>query len=151
MQKYWIGVASADHVARGRSEGFMQVCHGKAAPLHRIKPKDGVLYYSPTQLFGATDGLQSFTAIGFARDCVPYCVNLGPGFTPFRRDVAWLQATPAPIRPLLDKLDLTRGLRNWGYGFRFGLLEISPCDFTTIARAMTGVLPMAVESMPITP
>ena len=45
MQNYWIGVASADHVARGRADGFMQVCHGKAAPLRRIKPGDGVVYY----------------------------------------------------------------------------------------------------------
>jgi hypothetical protein len=31
----WIAVASAEHAQRGRSEGFMQVCHGKAAPLRR--------------------------------------------------------------------------------------------------------------------
>ena len=28
--------------------GFMQVSHGKAAPLRRIRPGDGVAYYSPT-------------------------------------------------------------------------------------------------------
>jgi hypothetical protein len=33
----WIAVASADHVGRGRAPGFMQVCHGKAAPLRRIQ------------------------------------------------------------------------------------------------------------------
>lgn len=144
MHNYWVGVASADHVARGRADGFMQVCHGKAAPLRRIKPGDGVIYYSPTQVFGAADGLQSFTAIGFARDHLPYLVDMGQGFTPYRRDVDWVSSTPALIRPLLDQLDLTRGLRNWGYGFRFGLLAITPGDFATIGRAMRADLPGAV-------
>jgi hypothetical protein len=40
-RKYWIAVGSAEHVRRGRSEGFMQVNHGKAAPLKRIKPAIG--------------------------------------------------------------------------------------------------------------
>jgi hypothetical protein len=29
MSKYWIGVASANHVRLGRGEGFMQLRHGK--------------------------------------------------------------------------------------------------------------------------
>ena len=33
MTKYWIAVASAEHVRRGNQGGFMQVNHGKAAPL----------------------------------------------------------------------------------------------------------------------
>ena len=151
MQNYWIGVASADHVARGQVDGFMQVCHGKAAPLRRIKPGDGVVYYSPTQVFGAADGLQSFTAIGFARDHLPYQVEMGQGFTPYRRDVAWVPATPALIRPLLAHLDLTRGVRNWGYGFRFGLLAITRDGFATIGRAMRADLGHGVESASITP
>jgi len=44
----WIAVASAEHVRRGQSEGFMQVCHGKAAPLRRVRPGNRVVYYSPT-------------------------------------------------------------------------------------------------------
>ena len=50
--RYWIAVASADHVARGIAGGFMQVCHGKRAPLARIRPGDGIIYYAPTQTFG---------------------------------------------------------------------------------------------------
>ncbi len=48
--KSWIAVASAEHVRLGRSQGFMQVCHGKAAPLRRITPGDAVAYYSPTEI-----------------------------------------------------------------------------------------------------
>lgn len=47
MTAYWIGVASAEHVRRGRAEGFMQLGHGKEAPLRRLRPGDGIVYYSP--------------------------------------------------------------------------------------------------------
>ena len=70
----------------------MQVCHGKAAPLKRIQPGDGVVYYSPTNVFRGNDGLQSFTAIGVVRDGSPYQADMGCGFTPFRRDVDWRDA-----------------------------------------------------------
>ena len=146
MQNFWIGVASADHVARGEADGFIQVCHGKAAPIQRIKPGDGVVYYSPTQVYRAADGLQAFTAIGFARDHDPYLVDMGQSFKPYRRDVTWVQSRPSPIRPLLDQLDLTRGLRNWGYAFRFGLLAITAADFATIGRAMQADIAKHVES-----
>ena len=43
MSRNWLAVASANHVRKGRAEGFMQVCHGKLAPLRRIKPGDHVV------------------------------------------------------------------------------------------------------------
>lgn len=132
----WIAVASAEHVRRGRREGFMQVCHGKAAPLRRVKPGSRVVYYSPTETFGGIDRLQAFTALGIVRDVEAYQVDMGGGFHPFRRDIDWLEARPAPIKPLLDRLELTKGQRNWGQKFRFGLVAISVPDMTAIAEAM---------------
>lgn len=136
MSEHWVAVASAEHVRRGRAEGFMQVCHGKVAPLQRIKPGDGVVYYSPTTTFGGKDRLQAFTAIGIARDGSPYRADMGGGFHPFRRDVSWRAAEEAPIQPLLDALDFTAGKRNWGYQLRFGLFSIGAHDFGMIAEAM---------------
>jgi hypothetical protein len=129
-------VASAQHVRRGRKDGFMQVNHGKAAPLRRIKPGDGIAYYSPTTILGEKDGLQAFTAIGTVREGEPYQGEMGGGFTPFRRDVEWMAAAEAPIKPLLDRLDFTAGKSNWGYQLRFGLFPVSAADFALIAEAM---------------
>jgi len=136
MPNHWIAVASAEHVRRGRSEGFMQVAHGKAAPLERVKPGDRVAYYSPTTVLGKKDKLQSFTAIGTVKDGEPYMADMGKGFRPYRRDVDWVRANETPIAPLLDKLELTAGKPNWGYKFRFGLIQVSPADFGLIAKAM---------------
>ena len=136
MSAHWIAVASAAHVRIGREGAFMQVNHGKAAPLRRVKPGDGIVYYSPSTVLGEKDGLQSFTAIGAVRDGEPYQGYMGAGFTPFRRDVDWAKAEEAPIKPLLDRLDFTAGRPNWGYQFRFGLFSISAHDFALIAGAM---------------
>lgn len=136
MTGNWIAVASAEHVRRGRAEGFMQVCHGKAAPLRRIRPGDRVTYYSPTVVLGRKDRLQAFTAIGVVRDGEPYRFQMSDDFCPFRRDVMWLAAQETPIRPLLDKLELAVGRKNWAYQLRFGLLAISDRDMRIIAAAM---------------
>ncbi|AWK89990.1 EVE domain-containing protein [Azospirillum thermophilum] len=132
----WIAVACAEHVRRGRAEGFMQVCHGKAAPLRRLSAGDRVAYYSPTVTFRGPDPLQAFTAIGLVRPGAPYQADMGYGFHPFRRDVDWLDGAEAPIRPLLDRLEFARGGRTWGYQLRFGLFEVSGADMDLIAGAM---------------
>lgn len=135
MTKYWIAVASADHARRGKA-GFMQVNHGKKAPLQRIHAGDGVTYYSPAETMGGKDKLQSFVSIGRVRDEELYQGVMGGDFVPWRRNVDYLEAAEAPIAPLLDTLDFTRGNRNWGYQMRFGLFEISEHDFRVIAGAM---------------
>jgi hypothetical protein len=140
----WIGVAAANHVARGRAGGFMQVNHGKRAPLARIRPGDTIIYYAPTTEYGGGEKLQSFVAAGTVRPGELYTGVMGEGFTPWRRDVDWFEAEPAPILPLLDKLEMTRGKANWGYGFRFGLVRISDHDRDEILKAM-GVRQLASE------
>lgn len=137
----WIAVASAEHVRLGRAGGFMQVCHGKAAPLRRLRPGDRVAYYSPWEVYRSTEKLQIFSAIGLVREGEPYQFDMGGGFVPFRRDVGWLKAEEAPIKPLLDVLDFTGGIRNWGYQLRFGLFEVSDHDMRRIAESMKAMLP----------
>jgi hypothetical protein len=138
----WIAVASAAHVRIGRAGGFMQVCHGKAAPLRRLSEGDLVAYYSPTETFGGRDRLQAFTAIGIVKPRAPYQVDIGNAFAPFRRDVAWSRADPAPIHPLLGDLSFSRDNSNWGYQLRFGLFKVEPDDIKRIADAMGATLAM---------
>lgn len=142
----WVALASADHVARGREWGIMQVGHGKGAPLRRLHADDRVAYYSPVRRFGTKEACQAFTAIGVVRDERVYQVDMGEGFMPFRRDVGYLHAQEASIHPLLDALSFTRGLRSWGYAFRFGLLKVSNDDMALISRAMKADLPAPVPA-----
>ena len=136
MSANWVAVASAEHVALGRAEGFMQVHHGKLGALRRIHPGDRVVYYSPTHAFKGKERLQAFTAIGVVREREPYRVDMGGGFHPYRRDIDWLDASEASILPLRDELEFTRGGSNWGSKLRFGLVKISAHDMRLIAKAM---------------
>ncbi len=135
--RYWIGVASRDHVHRGIAGGFCQLDHGKAAPVRRLSPSDGIVYYSPRTALDGGEPVQAFTGIGHVAPGEPYMGNMGGGFLPTRRDVAWAKdARDAPIRPLLDRLSFTRGRSNWGIVMRRGLFSIDAQDFAIIAAAM---------------
>lgn len=134
MSKFWVAVASAEHARRGRA-GFMQVNHGKASPLRRVQPGDGITYYSPAETIGGKDRLQAFTTIGIVRPGEIYPGEMG-GWTAYRRDVAYFDARETRIAPLLSQLDFVRGRTNWGYQLRFGLFEITEHDFRLIAAAM---------------
>ena len=136
----WIAVASAQHARRGCATpgaGFMQVCHGKAAPLRRVQAGDRVAYYAPTVTMGGKDKLQAFVSIGIALPGAPYAFDMGGGFVPFRKDVAYVPAQEAPIAPLLDSLEFVMEDRmRWGAKFRFGLFAVSDHDMRVIAQAM---------------
>ncbi len=142
MTRYWIGVAAADHIARGVAGGFMQANHGKAAAVKRVTPGDVVAFYSPMKEFGCTEKLQAFTALGVVKDRPPYEGDMGAGLKPFRRNMAWREATPAPIQPLLEKLSFTRGQKSWGYKFRFGFFEIDEADMKEISKSMADPHPI---------
>ena len=143
MTACWVAVASAEHVAIGRAQGFLQVGHGKGAPLKRLHAGDRIAYYSPVRVFGTKDACQAFTAVGVVRDERVYQGQMtntgGDDFKPFRKDVDWFAAQEAPIRPLLESLSFTPGKSNWGYAFRFGLLKVTEADMDLIARAMHAV------------
>jgi EVE domain len=134
--KSWIAVASANHVAIGRAQGFMQVNHGKAAPLKRALPGDRVIYYAPTRVFGGKERLQAFVAHGRVAPGDVYQGVMSADFIAFRRDVIWDEAHEAPIAPLLPRLSFTAGRLNWGQPFRWGFFEISDADAELIAEAM---------------
>ena len=133
--KCWLGVVSKEHVMRGVAGNYVQVCHGKKAPLNRMKSGDLFVYYSPVVTFGGKDKLQAFTAIGIVQDETAYQVEMFPGFKPFRRDVKFEPScVEVPIASLKSKLSITQG--NWGMTFRRGHIEVPLDDFRVIAAAM---------------
>ena len=69
-----------------------------------------------------------------------YAFDMGNGFVPFRRDVAYVAAQEALIEPLLDGLESVEDRAHWDYKFRFGLFQVSDSDMRLIAQAMQGDL-----------
>lgn len=135
--RYWVGVASKNHVARGVEGGFCQLCHGKPQPLKRMSPGDWIIYYSPKETFEGSTPLQAFTAIGQIVGEQVYVHEMAPGFVPYRRDVSYtVNARAVDIKLLLDCLSFIKDKQRWGYAFRFGHFEIPIDDFKTISQAM---------------
>jgi EVE domain len=134
--RYWIGVASKDHVMKGVEGSFSQLCHGKNNPLKRLSAGDWIIYYSPRTEMNGGNTVQAFTAFGQILEGEPYAFDMGNGFIPYRRDVSFKSAQDAPIRPLLHELSFIKNKQSWGYVFRFGLIEIPEPDFQRIAKEM---------------
>lgn len=139
--RFWIGVASREHVRLGVTGGFSQLCHGKAHPLKRMSIGDWLIYYSPKERFEENAPCQKFTAIGKVTGEEVYPFEMFPGFIPYRRNIHFLEATDAPIRPLIDQLSFIREKTRWGYAFRLGHLEIQRTDFEVISTVMLGRSP----------
>ena len=87
--KFWIGTVSKEHVMKGVAGGFCQVCHGKQAPLNRMKKGDFLIYYSPKLTLEGGESYQKFTAIGQIQHGEAYQVEMAPGFMPFRKNVSY--------------------------------------------------------------
>ena len=138
-ETHWVVTASADHAARGKAAAIVQANHGKDAPLRRMTPGDGVVIYSPRNTFRDGPPLQAFTLIGRIADAEPYQHGFA-GHLMWRRPVLWQETHWAPIRPLLDQLDITRGLKSWGMAFRYGLSKLTRADFALIAHALLAPL-----------
>lgn len=137
-RRYWIGVASREHVLLGATGGFSQLCHGKAGPLRRMAGGDWMIYYSPKEKMGGDKPCRRFTAIGRVAESAPYLYDMGGGFVPWRRDVAFLPCVEAEIVPLLDRLSFIADKKHWGYPFRWGHFQVPETDFRAIAAAMLG-------------
>jgi hypothetical protein len=135
-RRYWVGVVSAEHVRKAVEGGFCQLNHGKEAPLRRLQPGDRILYYSSRETMQSGEPLQAFTAIGEVLDEEPYAVAVTKDFHPFRRNVRYFSAEPAPIRPLLPHLSFSRGNAAWGQVLRRGTFEIEESDYKLILKAM---------------
>ena len=135
-RNYWIGVVSRSHVQLGVKGGFMQLSHGKRAPLEKLRAGDGLVMYSPRTSYPDGEVLQSFTAIGVVTSGEIYQVEMTPDFKPYRLDVTFLESREAPIKPLVDGLSFIRNKTHWGAAFRLGQLKIPAEDFDLIAQAM---------------
>jgi predicted RNA-binding protein len=127
---------SKEHVQRGVSGSFIQVCHGKEAPLKRMKKGDFLIVYSSKITMMGNEKCQAFTAIGQVKNDEVYPFRMSENFIPFRKDIDFLKYTEISIIPLIDKLNFIVNKKAWGYPFRFGFFEIDEKDFNFISEKM---------------
>ena len=142
MNTYWIALASNEHVQVGKAGNFACVTHGKKQPLEKMHPQDGIIYYSPTELFGDNKPLRQFTALCLVNDTPPFQKEeLFNGFSPWAREVTYTDAQPVSIKALLADLSFVKNKKHWGMYFRRGVFSIPKADFILIASKMGVTLP----------
>ena len=95
--RYWVSVASKDHVKSGILAGIAQACHGKASPLKRMRKDDFIIFYSGKQTMGRNEMCQEFTAIGKVADDEVYQFKVSENF--FARQGATLNFFKAQMFP----------------------------------------------------
>lgn len=134
--KYWVASISKEHTMRGVTGGFIQVCHGKEAPLKRMKKGDYLLIYSSKITMEGNEKCQAFSAVGKIKDDKVYQFQMTEAFKPFRRNIEFLECAETSIIPLIDDLEFIQNKKSWGYPFRFGFFEINENDFNFITSRM---------------
>lgn len=136
-RSFWLGVAAAAHVRQGVEGGFAQLGHGKHLAVKSLEKGDLLAYYAPRETLEGGAAVQAFTAVGEVISNAPYQVHLPSGFAPWRVDICYFECTPAPIRPLLDDLELTRSRGSkWGMAVRGSKSRLSAADMALICAAM---------------
>lgn len=134
--RYWMAAITKEHTLRAISGGFIQVCHGKEAPLKRMKKGDFILVYSSKISMEGKEKCQAFTAIGQVSGDEVYPFQMTENFIPFRRNINFVKCNETSIIPLIDGLEFIRDKKSWGYPFRFGFFEINTADFKLITSKM---------------
>lgn len=132
--RYFVGVASKNHIEIGCAGGFCQLCHGKSAPLKRMKQGDRIIYYSPKLCLDSKEPYQQFTALGTIADENVYQVEMFQGFFPFRRNVVWDEIMrECPLSVAKTHCEW----KNYAPKLRFGHFEVSLSFFGFLAEYMT--------------
>jgi hypothetical protein len=123
--KYYMGVASKNHVEIGKKFGIIQLCHGKSHPLEKLQPNDWIIYYSPKLIYGEDNMCQEFTAIAQITESPVYVVD---GMA--RRSVLYYNNRGIKYQDLKNELMFSSSY------FRFGFFEIGLEDFTILYNGM---------------
>jgi len=125
--KHWIAVISLEHAQIAATSGFLQVCHGKAAPLKATRAGDEFFIYCPKTRMKDGKSLKQIAFRGHFKDDRVYQVEQFPGFHPWRKDVCFDGQFQALALLSVEGMELTRN-PHWGMLARRGFFEISAHD-----------------------
>ncbi|CDG22242.1 conserved protein of unknown function [Xenorhabdus poinarii G6] len=133
--KHWIAVISRAHARIAADSGFLQVCHGKAAPLRKTRAGDEVFIYCPRSEIGSGEILKTVEYQCVFNDDDIYQVEQFPGFKPFRKNVTFNRNFQSVA--LKDVIGLEFNTDpHWGMLARRGFFEISTHDAELLRIAM---------------
>ena len=101
----------------GVAGGYMQVNHGKAGPLERMRAGDGFAFYSPRTSYPRRRAAAGVHRHRPHSNGTVYQAAGGDPRRPFRLTSTIPRAAGA-VRPLIDELTFIRSKTHWGAAFR---------------------------------
>ena len=139
-RRFYLGVASLNHITTAVELGVCQFGHGNRSSVAELGPGDWLVYYATREFMDSGDKVQAFTAIGEVSNGEIESVSKdGRAF--YCRPVEYrIGAREVSVREVLDDLTFVSDKRNWGISFRGSKREIPGDDFRVIAKAM-GIAP----------
>ncbi len=136
-QRFWIGVAVAEHIRIGAEEGFCAFAHGNHKAVGKLSLGDRFLYYATKEHFenGQSTGqaVQAFLASGEVTGDVR--ADEREGYPAFVRNAKYDPLFNVPVKPLINRLSFIKNPQYWGMAFRRSLFEISESDYRIIMDA----------------
>jgi hypothetical protein len=136
MARYFLAVASRDHVLTGVSAGFCHAGPGKGALLSQMAEGDWLAYYSPRESHREATPCRRFTAIGRVAKGRISTAGGSEDMVGHRRPMRYLRCFPVPASAPVRSLSFVRNRKKWGVSFRRGFFEVKRDDFAVVARAM---------------
>ena len=134
--KHWMAVISRDHAKIAAQAGFLQVSHGKAAPLRQTSAGDEVFIYCPRTGMGTGAVLKRVEYRCIIENDTVYQVEQAPGFMPFRKAVRFDTGFQGISIGAVRGLELT-AKPHWGMLVRRGFFELSAHDATLLRAFRT--------------
>lgn len=134
--KYFIIVASKDHIENGVVKGFAQAGHGKKAPMERLQQNDRIVFNASKDKLQDGQPYQKFIALGEITDTQTFQIIVNEYFQPWRRKAKFVPCNEIEIRPLIEQLEFIPNKKHWGFPLRSGFLEIPKADFDLISEKM---------------
>ncbi len=138
--KYWIGVASLNHILRGAELGLFGIGHGQRQPLEQMAPGDNIVFYAPKidhTKTGKANIYQKFKGFGTLLDQPIFSEEIA-GTCVFRRRILFEGIEQsAPIQPLIDQLDFIPNKAKWGFPLMRGYVQISQSDWDLIVSHLS--------------
>jgi hypothetical protein len=138
--KYWIGVASRNHILRGAAAGMFGIGHGKRQPLEQMAPGDKIVFYAPKIDHTKTSKdnvFQKFKGFGTLLD-EPIFSEEVAGTCAFRRKIQFEGVDKeVAIQELMPQLDFIPNKAKWGFPFLRGYVEISQKDWDLIINQLS--------------
>lgn len=136
-RSFYLISASRDHVLSARDQAIVQANHGVKGPMQRLRPGDGIAFYSARHQLRGKEPCQRFTAMARVGEGDMYQQRMSDTWKPWRRPAVFEEGfREIDVKQVLSRLQcLGNGRQGWGVYLRRGFIKMSAYDWEVLVGA----------------